>query len=107
MTPLIRERMVGETTNITKKYASSLADDAITLGTQKDVPWMVGVMASLSHSRSRALSLSFSLSLYIYIYIYICVCVCVCVCVYNFFRRVNQLQALIVSRMARPLDGKV
>jgi hypothetical protein len=65
--------MVGETTNITKKYATSLADDAITLETQKEVPWMVGMMACLSHC--------LSLSIYIYthtsIYIYICVCVCV------------------------------
>jgi hypothetical protein len=88
MTPFIGERMVGETTNITKNYASSLADDTITLGTQKEVQWMVGVMASLFHFLSLALSLSLSLSLYIYIYIYIymcvCVCVCLCVCLYNF-----------------------
>jgi len=61
--------MVDETTNITKIYATSLADDAITLGTQKEVPWMVGIMACLSHSLSHSL----------------CVCVCVCVYVYNFF----------------------
>jgi len=59
--------MVDETTNITKIYAASLADDAITLGTQKEVPWMVGIMACLSLSLSLSLSLTHTL--------FVCVCV--------------------------------
>jgi hypothetical protein len=40
----------------------------------------------------------------LYTYVYICVCVCLCL---YLFRPVNQLQAPVVGRMARPLDGKV